>query len=56
MIYRYIFSIVIGLDNADTILTLKKGYSNVHAKMNGANWNVIGNRSFQHLKGLITLI
>lgn len=27
------------------MLTLKKGYSNVHAKMNGANWNVIGNQS-----------
>ncbi|XP_028401265.1 A disintegrin and metalloproteinase with thrombospondin motifs 6-like isoform X2 [Dendronephthya gigantea] len=31
-----------GFDNADTMVILKKGYSNVHAKMNGANWNMIG--------------
>jgi hypothetical protein len=37
-----IFSFIVGIDNADTMITLKKGYSNVHAKMNGANWNLIG--------------
>ena len=48
-------SIVLGKDNADTMLTLKKGYSNVHAKMNGANRNIIGDQSlfFQDLEGLI---
>lgn len=37
-----ILIISVGLRNPDTMVIIKKGYSNVHAKMNGANWNIIG--------------